>query len=95
MPHRAAFALISASYYLDDWHVAQDLCLEALSSTEDNIRQCAIIGFCHIVRIHGNLDVGTVFKEIEEKIEPGSYLWGYVDHLKDEIPIWIARVPDL
>jgi hypothetical protein len=59
-PAQIASALLSISYWERDWRWAQDQLLSFVDHSDPHVRYTSVLGFGHIARFNGKLDVDKV-----------------------------------
>lgn len=85
-PNELLRAVLSAALYLDDWEVAQEICIKLATHDHFNVRGNAFLGFAHIARIHGKLDERSVRPLITNGLkDPDEYVRGHAVDAADDI----------
>ncbi|WP_033838261.1 hypothetical protein [Mesorhizobium loti] len=82
-------AILSISQQ-DDWHFAQDVCFKYARSPDPDIRNISITGLGHIARIHGAINMGSVWKLVGNLRHTGRDDSAIEDMLSD-IMVFVAR----
>ena len=82
-------ALLSISQQ-DDWHFAQDVCFKYARSLYPDIRRISITGLGHIARIHGAINMGSVWELVGDLRHTGRDD-GAIEDMLGDIIIFVAR----
>jgi len=96
-PEELLIAALSAALYSDDAAWAESVCLRLSGHAHFNVRGNAILGFCHLARIHGRLDKIRVRPVVKAALHDQSdYVRGHANDAVDELNFflkWRLRRP--
>lgn len=81
-------ALISITYYDQDWRWCQDECLKYLNHKNKFVSGLAAICLGHIARIHKKLDKEKVIMELKKHLD-NVEISGQIQDALDDIDIFI------
>ena len=73
-----------------DWHFAQDVCFKYARCPDPNVRRISITGLGHIARIHGAIDMGSVWELAGDLRHTGRDHAG-IEEMFSDIMIFVAR----
>ena len=95
-PVAIASALLSISYWEDDWRWAQDQLLSFVDHADPHVRYTAALGFGHIARFNGQLDldkVEPILKHMATSDEAPSEMFvrGTAEESLEDIEIFIHK----
>jgi hypothetical protein len=76
-------AVLSVALFDPDWEFAQGVCLSLVDDGSHAVRMAAILGFSHIARIHGRLDVDRV-KPVLKRLAVDPTLAGRVEDVEGD-----------
>jgi hypothetical protein len=89
-PRSRIEAILSLALYDPDWRSTQDRCLELVHDPDRDIVATAILGLAHLARLHRQLDVARVLRELEP-LSRDPALAGRVADALDDIHIFVAN----
>lgn len=96
-PEELLIAVLSAALYSDDPEWAESVCLRLSDHEHFNVRGNAILGFCHIARIHGMLDKTRVRPVVKAALfDDNDYVRGHASDAVDDLNFflrWRLRKP--
>jgi hypothetical protein len=95
-PATIASALLSTSYWERDWQWAQDELLLFVEHPSPQVRFTAALGFGHIARFNGKLDIEKVEPVLKrmaahDPAPPESFVRGTAQDSLDDIEIYIHK----
>jgi len=76
-------ALLAITFNDTDWQWAQDLCLDLINHTNNNISYLAVTCLGHIARIHGKIDKEKVFDAFQLKMSDKEIVGRIEDAISD------------
>ncbi|MBA2368775.1 MAG: hypothetical protein H0V82_07100 [Candidatus Protochlamydia sp.] len=82
-------ALLSMSFYDDDWKWCQEQCLYFLEHSDPNVRGVAANCLGHIARIHQSLDRKRVEDALSEHLKDKE-ISGIIEDALDDIKMFIV-----
>ncbi len=83
------YAALSAALYDEDPQWAEDICVRLASHHHANVRGNAIMGFSHIARIHGTLNI-RVKPLIERALrDEDSHVRAQADDTMDDVELFL------
>jgi hypothetical protein len=91
-----ASALLSISYWESDWRWAQDQLLSFVDNSDPQVRYTCALGFGHIARFNGKLEldkVEPILKRIAttDSAPPEMFVRGTAEDSLEDIEIFIRR----
>lgn len=96
-PEELLSAVLSAALYSNDPVWAECVCLRLSTHEHFNVRGNAILGFCHIARIHGKLDKTRVKPVVMAALfDQNDYVRGHASDAAEELNFflkWRFRKP--
>jgi hypothetical protein len=93
-PSQIASALLSVSYWERDWRWAQDQLLSFVDHSDPHVRYTSVLGFGHIARFNGKLDldkVEPILKRIATADNAPLEIRGTAEDSLEDIEIYIHR----
>jgi len=84
-------ALVNLVHSDIDWKQAQEICLENLKNTDQNVARVATICLGHIARINGDIDQDRVVKALISLKTSHSSLAGTAEDALSDIDIFINQ----
>jgi len=91
VPETLCRAVIAISMHESDRRWAEDLCIKLSSHRHFNVRGNAVLGFGHIVRIHGQLDEDVVHPIIAAALhDPDEYVRGQAISAADDTAFFLG-----
>lgn len=81
-------ALVSMSFYEEDWKWAQDRCLYFLDHPDADVRGTAVTCLGHIARIHNKLDREEVVQALKNHLHDEA-IAGRIEDALDDIQMFL------
>jgi hypothetical protein len=89
-PRELSLVVLGLALHERDASFAQDFCAGLATHLEPNVRGNAILGFAHIARRHGSLDLATVLPLVRAALcDVDLYVRGHAESTADDIETFL------